>query len=106
MKTSDAVSCQSIPLITHGTEILPTFDVTQGGMQCYASVHVLPYGPPYAKYAGMSCFQHCMDAMYAAMPDGMHRHTKHIALSRAMRANRKTNIHINSRSYEKEEKPI
>ncbi len=47
-----------------------------------------------------------MDAMYAAMPDGMHRHTKHIALSRAMRANRKTNIHINSRSYEKEEKPI
>ncbi|WP_143269859.1 hypothetical protein [Bacteroides sp. An269] len=50
MKTSDAVSCQSIPLITHGTEILPTFDVTQGGMQCYASVHVLPYGPPYARY--------------------------------------------------------
>lgn len=30
-----------------------------------------------------------MDAVYAAMPDGMHRHTKHIALSRAMRVNRK-----------------
>lgn len=37
----------------------------------------------------MSYFQHCMDAVYAAMPDGMHRHTKHIALSRAMRVNRK-----------------
>lgn len=56
--------------------------------------------------AGMSCFQHCMDAMYAAMPDGMHCHTKHIALSRTMRANRKTNIHLNSRNYEKEEKPV
>ena len=52
--------------------------------------------------ARMSCFQHCMDAMYAAMPDGM----KHIALSRAIRANWKTNIHLNSRSYEKEEKPV
>ena len=30
-----------------------------------------------------------MDAVYAAMPDGMHRYTKHIALSRAMRVNRK-----------------
>ena len=25
-----------------------------------------------------------MDAVYAAMPNGMHRHTKHIALPRAM----------------------
>lgn len=47
-----------------------------------------------------------MDAMYEAMPDGMHRHTKRIALSRAMRVNRKMNIHLNSRSYEKEEKPV
>ena len=46
------------------------------------------------------------DFVASAMPDGMHCHTKHIALSRTMRANRKTNIHLNSRSYEKEEKPV
>ncbi|MCR8894526.1 hypothetical protein [Bacteroides sp. ET336] len=43
MRTSDVVSCQSTPPVIHGTEILPTFDVTQEGMQCYASVHILPY---------------------------------------------------------------
>ncbi|MBM6845071.1 hypothetical protein [Phocaeicola plebeius] len=48
MRTSDDVSCQSAPPVTDGTEILPTFDVTQEGMQCYASVHILPYGLPYA----------------------------------------------------------
>lgn len=47
-----------------------------------------------------------MDAVHTAMPDGMHRHTKYIALSRAMRVNRKMNIHLHSRNYEKEEKPI